>query len=70
MKKNVGYKDKIIRLLITMALAIVAYYFQLSLGNLVWIFYGVILILLVTVFTSRCPFYSAFNISTYKRKDK
>lgn len=62
MKKNVGTVDKIIRLILAVAIAAVGYYYQSWWGLLAFI-------PLVTAFTGTCGLYSVFGISTCKVKE-
>lgn len=66
MKKIVGSTDKIIRVLLALAIGYFAYSTSF---NAVWIqivLYVVTAILLVTTFTGVCPLYSIFKINTCK----
>ncbi len=66
MKKTVGSTDKIIRVLLALAIGYFAYSTSF---NAVWIqivLYVVTAILLVTTFTGVCPLYSIFKINTCK----
>ena len=62
MKVNVGLNDKIIRIVISVLLAVGGYVFN------VWALYVVAAMLMVTVFTGMCGLYALFGISTCPRK--
>ncbi len=61
MKKNVGNIDKIIRIILTIIVAALGFYYQTWWGLLA-------LIPLFTVFSSFCPLYPIFGMSTRKEK--
>ncbi len=63
MKQNVGSTDKIIRIILSIVIAAVGYYYKSWWGL-------VALIPLLTVFISFCPIYPIFGISTKKAKTK
>ncbi|QYA24666.1 DUF2892 domain-containing protein [Gramella sp. MT6] len=69
MKKNMGKTDKIIRLLIAVALLII-YANGMVEGTLGIIFLVLAGILVLTSMMSFCPLYSPFDIHTNKGKDK
>lgn len=62
MKINVGLNDKIIRVILSVLVAISAFIFNL------WPLYLVALALLITAFTGMCGLYALFGISTCPRK--
>lgn len=62
MKINVGRQDKIIRILVSILLAVSAFIFNL------WPLYIVALVLLITAFTGVCGLYALFGFSTCPRK--
>lgn len=67
MKKNMGTIDKVIRLLIVVAVA--ALYFTNVISGTLAIILGVVaLIMLITSLTGFCGLYSIFGISTCKVK--
>ena len=66
MKKTVGSTDKIIRVLLALAIGYFAYSTSF---NEAWIqvtLYVVTAVLLVTTFTGICPLYAIFKINTCK----
>ncbi len=63
MKKNVGKVDKVVRILIAIAIAVVGIYYHS------W--WGLLAILpLITALTGFCGLYSLLGISTCSLKDK
>jgi uncharacterized RDD family membrane protein YckC len=66
MIKNVGYIDRIIRLLLAM-LIIVLYYTDVISGTVALVIMIVMGILLITSFFSFCPLYYPFGINTKKK---
>ncbi len=69
MKKNMGSADRIIRVLI--AVAIVILYFTNQITGTAAIILGVIAaIFLLTSFMSFCPLYLPFGLSTRKKEVK
>ncbi len=68
MKKNMGGTDRIIR--IVLALAVVAlYYFNVIEGTLAYVLLAVAGIFVLTSFVSFCPLYTIFGFKTCKIKD-
>jgi hypothetical protein len=67
MKKNMGLKDRIIRFLAAVVIAIL-YNINVISGTTAIILGAVALIFIVTSFISFCPLYVPFNISTMKKK--
>ena len=68
MKKNMGGTDRIIR--IVLALAVVAlYYFNVIEGTLAYVLLAVAGIFVLTSFVSFCPLYTIFGFKTGKIKD-
>lgn len=67
MKKNMGNTDKVIRILVALAI-IILYFTQLINGTLAIV--GLILsgIFIATSFVSFCPLYLPFGISTRKKE--
>ncbi|SJZ45920.1 YgaP family membrane protein [Sediminibacterium ginsengisoli] len=65
MKKNIGAADKIIRILIAVAIG-VSYLTGLISGNLAVVFIVLAVILLVTSFINFCPAYFVLGINTKK----
>jgi len=62
--KNVGSADRIIRLVI--GLALIAVFFVYPTSILTWIALAVAIIALLTAFTSSCPLYNVFGVRTNK----
>ena len=67
MKKNMGIADKVIRILIALIIVIL-FYFKVITGTL-----GIVLLIaggifLLTSFTSFCPLYTIFGLSTCPMK--
>lgn len=69
MKKNMGNLDRIIRIIV--ALAIMALYFtrQIS-GTIAIVGFVISLIFILTSLISFCPLYIPFGLSTRKEQDK
>ncbi len=68
MTKNVGSIDKVIRIILVLA---VTYFAYISKFEAVWIEYvlwAVAIILLLTALTSKCPLFSIFGINSCKIK--
>ncbi|MBN2011751.1 DUF2892 domain-containing protein [candidate division KSB1 bacterium] len=64
MKRNVGIIDKAIRIVVGLALII------LALIDKQWWWGAIGLVLMITGFINRCLLYLPFKISTYKAKEK
>ncbi len=67
MKKNVGSIDKIIRIIIAIALFALAYLGMIE-GTLAIVAYVAGAIMLVTGFMKSCPLYSIFGLSSCPMK--
>jgi hypothetical protein len=66
MKKNMGNTDKVIRVFLALAVAVL--YFTNIINGITAIILGVLaLIFLATSFISFCPLYYPFKISTRKK---
>lgn len=65
MKKNVGNADKLVRILIAIAVVIL-YYTNVITGMLAIILMAVGIVLLLTVLFNFCPLYALFGIKTCK----
>jgi hypothetical protein len=67
MKKNMGKLDKTLRILVAAVIAVLFFTNTISgtLGIVLMIFAG---IFVLTSFISFCPIYTAFGISTIKKK--
>lgn len=66
MKKNMGMADRIIRILVAVAIAILYFTHQIS-GTLAIILLAVAGIFIITSFISICPLYLPFGIRTNKK---
>ncbi len=67
MKKNMGGTDRIIRIIV--ALAVVAlYYFKVVDGTLVYILLALAGVFLLTSFISFCPLYTILGLNSCKLK--
>lgn len=64
--KNLGSADKIVRYVIAVTLAIVAYMYMDTLGVWVWALVGVAVIAAGTALINFCPLYAVFGIKTCK----
>lgn len=69
MKKTVGSTDKIIRILLALAIGYFAYSTSFETAWIQIVLYVVTVILLITTFTGFCPLYSIFKINTCKIKE-
>lgn len=67
MKKNMGNADRIIRILIAAAIAVLYFTNNIS-GTLAYILLGVGAIFLLTSLVGSCPLYSVFGLNTCKVK--
>lgn len=67
MKKNMGNTDKVIRILIAIAIALL-YYFNVIEGSLAYVLMAVAIIFLLTSLISFCPLYKILGINTCKVK--
>jgi len=65
MKKNVGNVDKLVRILIAIAI-VVLYYTNSITGMLAIVLMAVGIVLLLTVLFNFCPLYAVFGIKTCK----
>ena len=68
MKKNVGSIDKIIRIILAIAIGYFAYTTSFETAWYQTALYVVAAILLITAFSGSCPAFSLLNINTYKAK--
>lgn len=68
MKKTVGSTDKIIRIILALAIGYFAYSTSFEAAWIQIVLYVVTAILLVTSFTGLCPLYSIFKVNTCKLK--
>jgi len=67
MKKNMGTTDRVIRILIAVAIGVL-YYLNVISGTLAIVLGVIAVIFLLTSFISLCPLYLPFGISTRKKK--
>jgi hypothetical protein len=67
MKKNMGSADRIIRILLAIAIAILYFTHQIS-GTAAIILGALAIIFVATSFISFCPLYLPFGISTRKKQ--
>ena len=70
MKKNVGQIDKLIRVLLGVAIAALYYFTDILSGTWGLVVVIVAILLLVTSLINFCPIYRIFGISTCKVKPK
>lgn len=68
MKKNVGSTDKIIRIILAIAIGYVAFTTSFETAWYQTALFVVAAILLITAFLGSCPCYSLLKISTCKSK--
>jgi hypothetical protein len=68
MKKNMGLLDKIIRILVAIVI-VVLFYMEIIAGALGVILLVIAGVFVLTSFTSVCPLYLPFGISTRKSKE-
>jgi hypothetical protein len=66
MKKTVGSTDKIIRVLLALAIGYFAYSTSFEAAWIQIVLYVVTAVLLLTTFTGVCPLYTVFKINTCK----
>jgi hypothetical protein len=69
MKKNMGTTDKLIRILIAVAIGVL-YYTNIISGTLGLILLVLAGVFVLTSFISFCPLYAPFGISTCSMKEK
>jgi hypothetical protein len=67
MKKNMGNTDRLIRVIIALAIGAL-YYFKIIDGTLGYVLLAFAAIFLLTSFVSFCPLYKPLGISTCKKK--
>ncbi len=68
MKKNVGFADKIFRVVLAVVIALL-YYFDVVGGTLGLVFVILAIILLLTSLLNFCPLYRIFGCNTCKIKE-
>lgn len=68
MKKNMGGTDRIIRIVLALAVGAL-YYFNVIEGTLAYVLLAVAGIFVLTSFVSFCPLYTIFGFKTCKIKD-
>ncbi len=66
MKKTVGSTDKIIRVLLALAIGYFTYSTSFDAAWIQLVLYVVTVVLLITTFTGVCPLYAVFKINTCK----
>ena len=66
MKKTVGSTDKIIRIVLAIAIGYFAYVTSFEAAWLQTVLYVVSAVLFITAFTGLCPLYTIFKINTCK----
>ncbi|MBP8791846.1 MAG: DUF2892 domain-containing protein [Lutibacter sp.] len=64
MKKNIGSTDKIVRMVLAIAIGYFAYSADIDSNVLQYILFAVAAIILVTLFISFCPLYTLFGVNT------
>lgn len=69
MRKNMGSADKLIRVLIAVAIAVLYYLGKIE-GTLALVLLAFALIFLLTSLVSFCPLYTIFGINTCKKEGK
>lgn len=67
MKKNMGGLDRVVRLLIVVAVAVLAYMGLIS-GTLMYVLVGLSGVFFLTSLVGFCPLYSLVGLSTCKVK--
>lgn len=67
MTKNMGNTDKVIRVLIAAAIAVL-YYLDKIQGTLAYVLIGVAIILLITSLVNFCPLYKVLGINSCRIK--
>ena len=68
MKKNVGSKDRTIRIILAIAL-LVLYYFKVIEGTLAIVLLMISGVLLITSLINFCPLYTVLGMNTCKVKE-
>jgi hypothetical protein len=69
MKKNVGSTDKIIRMVLAIAIGYFAYSTTFEINWIQYVLYVIAAIMLVTPITGYCPLYTLFGINTCEIKE-
>jgi len=67
MKKNMGFTDKTIRVIIALVIAVL-YFTNIITGTIAIILLILAVLFLLTSFISVCPLYLIFGINTCKKK--
>ncbi|MET1258239.1 DUF2892 domain-containing protein [Flagellimonas sp. DF-77] len=67
MKKNMGGLDRIVRLIIVVAIAVL-YYFEVVTGTLAYVLLALSGIFFLTSLVSFCPLYALVGLNTCKTK--
>jgi len=66
MKKNMGGADRIIRIIVALAIGAL-YYFKVIDGTLAYVLLALAGIFLLTSFINFCPLYTLFGLNTGKK---
>jgi len=66
MKKNMGSKDKMIRIIIAIIFAVLSYTGIVN-GTLAFVLLALAFVFLFTSFISFCPFYTFFDFNSRKK---
>lgn len=69
MKKNVGNTDKLIRLVIALAIALL-YFFNVISGTAAIVLGIIAVVMVITSLINFCPLYTLFKINTCKKEGK
>lgn len=67
MKKNMGGTDRVIRIILALAV-VTLYYFKIIEGTLAYVLLALAAVFLLTSFISFCPLYTIFGWNTCKVK--
>jgi len=67
MKKNMGGTDRMIRIILALAV-VTLYYFKIIEGTLAYVLLALAAVFLLTSFISFCPLYTIFGWNTCKVK--
>jgi len=66
---NIGIKDRTIRALLALVLAIIGYGYSEALGNWKWLFNVLAIILILEAIFGFCPLYKIFGINTNNSRE-
>lgn len=67
MKKNVGKFDRVLRVIIGLALILLALYFSATIGFWKWVLIIIGLILIIVGIIRYCPLYPLLKVNTNKK---